>query len=82
MRSGANVRRDDLDRITTDYGLVAERAHPNVWLHVVNDPWPFENGEEVAPPLVVALDLLDHDDERLQRAGRDLLSTVLGDGAP
>ncbi|MEZ5406484.1 MAG: excisionase family DNA-binding protein [Acidimicrobiales bacterium] len=76
------VRRKDLDRIASDYGLVAERARPNVWLHVVDDPWPFENGEEVAPPLVVALDLLDHDDERLQRAGRDLLSTVLGDGAP
>ena len=43
------VRRKDLDRIASDYGLVAERARPNGWLHVVDDPWPFENGDEVAP---------------------------------
>ncbi len=54
-------------------------AHPNVVLHAVEGRWPFDPGARVAPPLVAALDLLDGDDERTRRAGREYLSATSRD---
>lgn len=50
----------------------------NVVLHVVDDPWPFERGEREAPAVVVALDLVERNDERVRRAGLELLDRVVG----
>lgn len=38
------------------------------------DAWPFDADQRVAPAPVVAVDLLDSDDERSQRAARELLT--------
>jgi excisionase family DNA binding protein len=61
-------------------GELVERYHlaaspnPNVRLHVLGPGlWPFEDAR-VAPAAVVALDLLEADDERSRRAGRELLA--------
>jgi hypothetical protein len=51
----------------------AETDDPNAILHVVDGPWPFAEGLRVAPRHVVGVDLLDDDDERTRRAGRELL---------
>jgi hypothetical protein len=51
----------------------AETDDPNAILHVVDGPWPFADGVHVAPRHVVGVDLLDDDDERTRRAGRELL---------
>lgn len=48
-------------------------ADPNLILHVIDGPWPFAKDQRVAPKLAVALDLLDHDDERSRRAGQRAL---------
>jgi hypothetical protein len=58
--------------LTRRYSLTRS-VHPNVLLHAVIAPWPFEPDVRVVPPLVAALDLLDGDDERTRRAGRDYL---------
>jgi hypothetical protein len=54
------------------YHLV-EAEEPNAVIHVVDGPWPFRAGVQLAPRHVVALDLLDSDDERTRRAGLELL---------
>ena len=57
------------------FALDAHSDRPNVRLRVVSDDdWPFEAGQRVAPAPVVAVDLLDSDDERSQRAARELLA--------
>jgi hypothetical protein len=53
---------------------LAEADEPNALVHVVDGPWPFAAGVRVAPRHVVAFDLLDSDDERTRRAGRELLA--------
>jgi excisionase family DNA binding protein len=59
--------------IVQRYALDAEAARPNVLLRVVaDDLWPFLEGVKSAPRLVVAVDLLDHEDERVRRAGMEL----------
>jgi hypothetical protein len=52
---------------------LAPGSDPNVILHVLDDPWPFERGQRVAPRLAAVLDLIDHDDERSRRAGQRAL---------
>ncbi len=55
------------------YGLDADAERPNVVLRIVEDAvWPFANGVGVAPRAVVAIDLLDSEDERSRRAGLEL----------
>jgi excisionase family DNA binding protein len=55
------------------YGLEAEPDRHNLVLRVVDDEvWPFASDVKVAPLPVVAVDLLDADDDRSRRAGRDL----------
>ena len=53
----------------------SERA--NVVFRVVEDQsWPFPEGAVVAPPAVVAVDLLESEDERSRRAGAELLQRL------
>jgi hypothetical protein len=49
--------------------------NPNVALRVPSQPWILGQGP-VAPPVVVAADLLGHPDSRVRRAGRKLLQTI------
>lgn len=59
------------------FALDAGSDRPNVRLRVISDDdWPFEAGQRVAPAPVVAVDLLDSDDERSQRAARELLASA------
>ena len=50
--------------------------NPNVVLRVPSQPWVLSQGP-VAPPAVVAADLLAHPDSRVARAGRKLLQTIV-----
>jgi len=54
------------------YALQPGSRH-NLLLRVIESSWPFSNSASSAPRVVVGLDLLEDDDERLQRAGRSLL---------
>lgn len=49
--------------------------NPNVVLRVPSQPWVLSQGS-VAPPAVVAADLLAHPDSRVTRAGRKLLQSI------
>ena len=52
-----------------------ERA--NVVLRIVEyQLWPFPEGASVAPAAVVAVDLLESEDERSRRAGAELLQRL------
>lgn len=56
------------------YALDENADRPNVILRVVDDEaWPFHEREQVASWPVVAVDLLDADDERSRRAGLELI---------
>ncbi|MBI2755377.1 MAG: helix-turn-helix domain-containing protein [Chloroflexi bacterium] len=48
-------------------------TEPNVVLHVVDGPWPFDKQRRVVPLLVAVLDLLEDDDERARRAASKAL---------
>lgn len=68
------VRVGDLDALVLQYGLDSDAARPNVLLRVVDDSvWPFRQGEGSAARAVVAVDLLESNDPRTQRAGAELL---------
>lgn len=67
------VQRQHLADLVDRYVLDTDADRPNVVLHVVDDDaWPFDEGVEVASWPVVAVDLMDADDERSRRAGRAL----------
>lgn len=56
--------------------LLEPASNPNVLLRTVERIWPFPSACMVAPMSAVALDLLDSDDERTRRAGRELLARI------
>jgi excisionase family DNA binding protein len=59
--------------LISEYGLDSDAERPNVVLRVVGDAvWPFAPEIDVAPRSVVAVDLLEADDERSRRAGAAL----------
>jgi hypothetical protein len=65
----------DVAAIVDSYALDEDADRPNVILHVVADEaWPFGEDVQVAPWPVVAVDLLDADDERSRRAGLELIT--------
>ena len=73
----AYVPESRVSELADRFALDADSDKPNVQLRVVNDDdWPFEADQRVAPAPVVAVDLLDADDERSQRAARELLARV------
>jgi hypothetical protein len=68
------VQRRHHAELADRYALDPDAERPNVILHVVDDDaWPFGDSVEVAPWPVVAVDLLDADDERSRRAGQALV---------
>jgi hypothetical protein len=69
------VHAGDVAAIVDSYALDEDADRPNVILHVVADEaWPFGEDVQVAPWPVVAVDLLDADDERSRRAGLELIA--------
>jgi hypothetical protein len=68
------VRAGDVADLADSYALDGDADRPNVILHVVDDnAWPFDDDEQIASWAVVAVDLLDADDERSRRAGLELI---------
>lgn len=68
------VRASDVADLADSYALEVDADRPNVILHVVDDgSWPFDDQQQIASWAVVAVDLLDADDERSRRAGRELI---------
>ncbi len=65
------VRDGDVADLADSYALDRHADRPNVILHVVDDG--LFDDEQVAPWPVVAVDLLDADDERSRRAGLELI---------
>ena len=59
--------------LISQYGLDPDAERPNVVLRVVDEAvWPFAPEMDMAPQSVVAVDLLEADDERSRRAGAEL----------
>lgn len=59
--------------LVRQYGLDPDAERPNIVLRVVGDSvWPFTPEMDVAPRPVVAVDLLEADDQRSRRAGAEL----------
>lgn len=59
-------------RLMKKYSLQSS-TRPNVILRAIDSVWPFTEGTAFAPAAVVGVDLLESDEARLQRAGRELL---------
>lgn len=71
----AYVRDSALADVVSRFALDPDSDRPNVRLRVVDDDdWPFDADQRIAPAPVVAVDLLDSDDERSRRAARELLA--------
>lgn len=72
----AYVRLNDLAGLINDYilGPPVENVAANVVLRVPMPTWPFVDDATIAPPPVVAVDLIDAGDFRSVRAGRALLA--------
>ena len=69
----AYVSEARIAELIDQYGLDPDAERPNVVLRVVGDAvWPFSPEMDVAPRPVVAVDLLEADDERSRRAGAAL----------
>ncbi|MCY4517036.1 MAG: hypothetical protein OXB99_07360 [Acidimicrobiaceae bacterium] len=74
-QSEAYVLESRAAELVDRFVLDADSDRPNVQLRLVSDShWPFEPGQRVAPAPVVAIDLLESEDERSQRAARELLA--------
>jgi excisionase family DNA binding protein len=69
----AYVPRGHFATVVKRYALEEDPERPNLLLRVVDDDvWPFEAGTNIAPRPVVAVDLLESDDDRSRRAGLEL----------
>lgn len=69
------VRTGDLVELVRRFGLEERSDRSNVVLRVVDDAvWPFLSGQASAGRAVVAVDLLEAEDPRSQRAGAELLA--------
>ncbi len=73
----AYVSAKRLPRLVKKYFL-EQSVNPNLTLHVVDGFWPFPLSCKVVPAAVVALDLMEADDERSRRAGVELLKRLEG----
>jgi len=68
------VRASQVAGLVGRYALEPDADRPNLIVRVVEDDvWPFDGGERVASWPIVAVDLLDADDERSRRAGLELI---------
>lgn len=71
----AYIPESDIAEVARRFALIEGAERPNIVLRAVEDEvWPFRPDEEVAPIPVVALDLLDANDDRSQRLAMSLLS--------
>lgn len=69
----AYVPRRQLAAFADRYSLQDDPERPNLLLRVVDDDvWPFEADTKIAPRPLVAVDLLEADDDRSRRAGLEL----------
>ena len=63
-----------LERVSTSYHIEERSERPNLILRVISDAdWPFPDSAEVVPRTVAAIDLLESDDQRAQRAATEIL---------
>ncbi|MBI3979451.1 MAG: hypothetical protein HY331_14810 [Chloroflexi bacterium] len=69
------VSAERLPRLLRKYS-VESTASPNLILHVIESIWPFAPSARVVPAAVVALDLIEADDQRSRRAGEMLLKRL------
>ncbi len=68
------VRASNVTGLLDRYALEPNANRPNLIVRVVGDDvWPFDDDANVAPWPVVAVDLLDANDERSRRAGLELI---------
>jgi excisionase family DNA binding protein len=66
----AYVPASAVEGMISRYALDGEAERPNIVLRIVEDSaWPFSPGERIAPRAVVAVDLLESEDQRSRRAG-------------
>ena len=73
----AYVAHSDLLAIREVFAMEERSERANLIFRVVEDDlWPFPHEPEVAPLAVVAVDLLESEDERSRRAGADLLQRL------
>ncbi len=73
----AYLKSSDLQAIRNAFVMEERVERANVVFRVVEDQmWPFPEGAAVAPPAVVAVDLLESEDERSRRAGTELLQRL------
>ena len=73
----AYLKECDLQAVRGAFVMEERSERANVVLRVVEDHvWPFPEGAAVAPPAVVAVDLLESEDERCRRAGAELLQRL------
>ncbi len=69
----AYVPASRIGKLIKKYALEDSPERPNILIRVVDDKiWPFPKNAKVASRIVVAVDLLDADDERSRRAGAGL----------
>lgn len=70
----AYVPASRIEKLIRKYALADVSDLANVLFRVVDDRvWPFQKNAKVASRIVVAVDLLDADDERSRRAGAGLV---------
>ena len=73
----AYVRQSALQQLIDEESAEERSDRWNLMLRVVEDHvWPFPPGAEVAPRAVVAIDSLESEDERVRRAGAELLERL------
>lgn len=73
----AYLKRSDLQAIRDAFVMEERSERANVVFRIVDDHlWPFPDGAVAAPPAVVAVDLLESEDERSRRAGTELLQRL------
>jgi len=64
------------DALLSEYRPITDAADPNVIVRIVHGVWPFTEGESVAWPVVVAVDLLEErSDVRARRVAHEILES-------
>jgi excisionase family DNA binding protein len=68
------VRASTIDALRSEYRPITDATDANAGIRAVHGVWPFAEGESVAWPIVVAIDLLDEQsDVRARRVAHEIL---------